>query len=115
MKLSFIRHTSAITTKELKQLRRDPVSLILTIMFPILLIGIFIVIVSAFRATSHNIPVVVADLDGSPASKALLDKLTTSRFIHVDQLVQTQEQAFQAVNNAEAVGAVVIPQGFATT
>jgi len=113
LKLSFIRHTSAITTKELKQLRRDPVSLILTIMFPILLIGIFIVIVSAFRATSHNIPVVVADLDGSPASKALLDKLTTSRFIHVDQLVQTQEQAFQAVNNAEAVGAVVIPQGFA--
>jgi ABC-2 type transport system permease protein len=109
---SFIRHTSAITVKELKQLRRDPVSLILTIMFPILLIGIFIVVASAFRATSHNIPVVVADLDGSPASKTLLDKMTSSRFIHVTQLVQTEEQAYQAVNNAQAVGAVVIPQGF---
>jgi ABC-2 type transport system permease protein len=112
MKDDFVRHTYAITVKELKQLRRDPVSLVLTIMFPILLIGIFIVIVAAFSATSHNIPVVVADLDGSPASKLLIDKLTTSPFIHVTQFVQTEEQALGAVNNAQAVGAVVIPQGF---
>jgi len=112
MKDDFVRHTYAITIKELKQLRRDPVSLVLTIMFPILLIGIFIVIVAAFSATSHNIPVVVADLDGSPASKLLIDKLTTSPFIHVTQFVQTEEQALGAVNNAQAVGAVVIPQGF---
>jgi ABC-2 type transport system permease protein len=108
----FIRHTSAITIKELKQLRRDPVSLVLTIMFPILLIGIFIVIASAFSATSHNIPVVVADLDGSPASNALLDKLTSSSLIRVTQLVQTENQAYQAVSNGQAVGAVIIPQGF---
>lgn len=108
----FIRHTTAITIKELKQLRRDPVSLILTIMFPILLIGIFIVIVSAFSATSHNVPVVVADLDGSPASNALINELTKSRFIHVIQLVQTENQAYQAVDNAQAVGAIIIPQGF---
>ena len=112
MKDDFVRHTYAITVKELKQLRRDPVSLILTIMFPILLIGIFIVISSAFSATSHNIPVVVADLDGSPASKALLDKLTTSPFIHISQLVQTQDQAFGAVNRAQVIGAIIIPQGF---
>lgn len=112
MKDDFVRHTYAITVKELKQLRRDPVSLVLTIMFPILLIGIFIVIVSAFSATSHNIPVVVADLDGTPASKLLLDKLTTSPFIHVTQFVQTEEQALGAVDKAQAVGAVIIPQGF---
>lgn len=109
---AFIRHTTAITVKELKQLRRDPVSLILTIMFPILLIGIFIVIVSAFSATSHNVPVVVADLDGSPASNALINELTKSRFIHVIQLVQTENQAYQVVDNAQAVGAIIIPQGF---
>jgi len=112
MKDDFVRHTCAISIKELKQLRRDPVSLVLTIMFPILLIGIFIVIASAFSATSHNIPVVVADLDGSPASKALLDKLTTSPFIHITQLVQTEEQALSAVDRAQAIGAIVIPQGF---
>jgi len=112
MKDDFVRHTYAISIKELKQLRRDPVSLVLTIMFPILLIGIFIVIASAFSATSHNIPVVVADLDGSPASKALLDKLTTSPFIHITQLVQTEEQALGAVDRAQAIGAIVIPQGF---
>jgi ABC-2 type transport system permease protein len=109
---SFVRDTVAITGKELKQLRRDPVSLVLTIMFPILLIGIFIVIVSAFRATTHNVPVVVADLDGTPASNALLDQLTRSRFIHVTELVGTENQAYQAVANGQAIGAIVIPQGF---
>lgn len=112
MKTDFVRHTGAIATKELKQLRRDPVSLILTVMFPIILIGIFIVIVAAFSATTHNVPVVVADLDGTPASNALLNELTRSRFIHVTQLVQTEDQAYQAVNNAQAVGAIIIPQGF---
>jgi ABC-2 type transport system permease protein len=108
----FVRDTAAITMKELKQLRRDPVSLILTVMFPIILIGIFIVIVAAFSATTHNVPVVVADLDGTPASDAMLNELTRSRFIHVTQLVQTEDQAYQAVNNAQAVGAIIIPQGF---
>jgi ABC-2 type transport system permease protein len=109
---SFVRDTVAITGKELKQLRRDPVSLVLTIIFPILLIGIFIVIVSAFRATTHNVPVVVADLDGTPASSALLSQLTQSRFIHVTQLVQTEDQAYQEVANGQVIGAIVIPQGF---
>ncbi|MGA2972341.1 MAG: ABC transporter permease [Candidatus Bathyarchaeia archaeon] len=112
MKNAFVRDTVAITAKELKQLRRDPVSMVLTVMFPIILIGIFIVIVAAFSATTHNVPVVVADLDGTSASNAMLNELTRSRFIHVTQLVQTEDQAYQAVDNAQAVGAIIIPQGF---
>jgi ABC-2 type transport system permease protein len=81
-------------------------------MFPIILISIFIVIVAAFSATTHNVPVVVADLDGTPASNAMLNELTRSRFIHVNQLVQTEDQAYQAVANGQAVGAIIIPQGF---
>jgi ABC-2 type transport system permease protein len=109
---SFVLDTIAITGKELKQLRRDPVSLILTIMFPIILIGIFIVIVSAFSATTHNVPIVVADLDGTPASNALINQLTTSSFVHVTQFVQTEDQAYQEVANGQVIGAIVIPQGF---
>ena len=66
--IPLIRDTASIARKELKQLSRDPLALVLTIMFPILLIGNFIVIGSAFRATSHDIPAVVANLDDSPAS-----------------------------------------------
>ena len=112
MNTDFVRHTAAITNKELKQLRRDPVSLILTIMFPILLIGIFIVISSAFSSPTHNVPVVIVDLDGSPASSSLVDQLTRSPFIHVTQLVQTEDQAYQAVASAQVTGAIIIPQGF---
>jgi ABC-type multidrug transport system permease subunit len=102
----------AITVKELKQLGRDPVSLILTFMFPILLIGIFIVIVAAFSAPSFNIPVAVADLDGSPASKVLVDKMATSSIIRVMEFVPTEEQALSRVEAGDVLGAVVIPNGF---
>jgi ABC-2 type transport system permease protein len=102
----------AVAVKELKQLVRDPVSLALTIMFPILLIQIFVVIVTAFGAPSYNIPVVVSDLDGSAISKILVDRLTVSPLIHVSQLLQTQEQAVHAVESGAATGAVIIPKGF---
>ena len=110
--MPLFRDTLAISVKELKQLRRDPVSLILTFMFPILLIGIFIVIVAAFSAPSYNIPVAVADLDNSPASKILLEKMSTSRIIHVTQIAPTEERALRQVQTGDVMGAVVIPKGF---
>lgn len=108
----FARETTTVTVKELKQLLRDPLSLALTIIFPILLIQIFIVIVTAFSAPSYNIAVVVADLDSSSASKSLVDRLTSSRLIRVTQFFQTEEQALHAVESGAATGAVIIPKGF---
>jgi len=108
----FARDTKSITVKELKQLLRDPLSLALTIIFPILLIQIFIVIVTAFSAPSYNIAVVVADLDSSPMSKSFVDRLTSSRLIRVRQFFQTEEQALHAVESGDATGAVIIPKGF---
>lgn len=107
-----INDTAAVTAKELRQLLRDPLSLALTIMFPILLIQLFAVIVTAFSATSYNISVVVSDLDGSSVSKILVDKLTSSHVIHVIQFLQTEEQALHAVQSGAATGAVIIPKGF---
>jgi len=109
----FFRDTAAIARKELRQLGRDPLALVLTVMFPILLMGNFIVISSAFRSTTHDIPTVVGDLDNTPASAELLNKLTTSSLIRIHQVVRTQQQAFHLVDAGGAVGAVVIPAGFA--
>ena len=110
----FFRDTLTIAVKELKQLGRDPLALVLTIMFPILLISNFIVIGSAFRSTTHDIPAVIANLDNSPASAKLLDILTTSSLIRVHEVVATQQQAFREVDAGNAVGAVIIPEGFGT-
>lgn len=110
--MRMIRDSTAIAFKEIRQLGRDPVSLILTFMFPILLIGIFIIIAGAFSAPSYNIPVVVADLDTSLASKFLVDKMTTSPIIHVAELVPSEEQALHLVETGDVMGAVIIPQGF---
>jgi ABC-2 type transport system permease protein len=106
------RDSVAIASKEIRQLGRDPVSLILTFMFPIMLIGIFIVIAGAFSAPSYNILVVVADLDGSPASTFLVDKMTTSPIIRVTQLLPSEDQALHLVETGDVMGAVIVPQGF---
>jgi ABC-2 type transport system permease protein len=106
------RDSLAIASKEVRQLRRDPVSLILTFMFPIVLIGIFIVIAGAFSAPSYNISVVVADLDTSSASKILVDKMSTSPIIRVTQLSPSEDQALHLVETGDVMGAVIIPQGF---
>jgi ABC-2 type transport system permease protein len=110
-----VRDSFAIANKEIRQLGRDPVSLILTFMFPIVLIGIFIVIASAFGAPSYNIPVVVADLDSSQASTILVDKMATSPIIRVTQFLPSEEQALQLVQTGDVMGAVIIPQGFQTS
>jgi ABC-2 type transport system permease protein len=107
-----IRDSLAVTKKEMKQLGRDPVSLVLTFMFPILLIGIFIVIVAAFSAPSFNIPVAVVDLDNSPASKILVDKMTSSSIVRVTEFPPTEEQALSRVESGDVMGAVIIPKGF---
>jgi ABC-2 type transport system permease protein len=107
-----LRQIGTVTVKELRQLRRDPVSLLLTILFPIMLIGIFIALSSAFSAPSYNIAVGVVNLDNSPSSKALMDRMTTSAVIHVTQIFQSQQQAFNAVNSGQVVGSVIIPKGF---
>ncbi|MEM4251027.1 MAG: ABC transporter permease [Candidatus Bathyarchaeia archaeon] len=106
-----LRDTGLIAKKELKQLSRDPLSLALTVMFPILLISIFIVISSAFR-DPNVIPIVVADLDGSGESKLLIDKISLSRSVRVAELVQTEEAAMEAVQSGKVIGAIVIPEGF---
>lgn len=106
------RDTTAVSFKELRQLFRDPLSLALTIMFPILLIQLFVVIVTAFSAPSYNIPVVVSDLDASRVSKVLVDRLAGSPIVRVTGFLQTQDQALRAVELGRATGAVVIPKGF---
>ena len=111
---SFANDVAAVAAKELKQLRRDPVSLILTIMFPIILISNFIVISTALSPiTPHTIPIVVADLDQTPTSKELDRLIAASNDIVVTQYLDTEQQAFQVVSTGGAEGAVVIPQGFA--
>jgi len=108
----FLRQVTAVTVKELRQLRRDPVSLLLTILFPIMLIGIFIALNAVFSAPSYNIAVGVVDLDNTPASKTLMDRLATSSVVHVTEIYQDEEQAFAAVNNGQVVGSIIIPKGF---
>ena len=102
----------AVALKELKQLSRDPVSVALTLVFPILLVMIIVNVSSAFSAPSYDIPIVVADLDNSHASRVLLDKLRSSRVVSVIEIAGTEQRALNAVQAGSATGAIIIPKGF---
>ena len=106
------KQVAAITVKELRQLRRDPVSLALTILFPVVLMGIFIGLSAIFSTPGYNIAIGVVDLDNSASSKALMDRLSTSSVVHLTEMYQSEQQAIDAVNNGQVVGSIIIPRGF---
>jgi ABC-2 type transport system permease protein len=109
---SLVRNSTSVAFKELKQLRRDPVALALTFLFPILLISIVVVVTEAFTAPSYDIPIVIADLDSSAMSKSLVDKIRSYREVHVIAFVPTENTALDLVQRGGATAAVVIPPGF---
>lgn len=106
------RDSLSVAFKELRQLRRDPVALALTFLFPILLISIVVVITQAFTAPSYDIPVVIADLDSTSVSKDFTDNLRSYREIRITAFLPTQEAAISTVERGRAVAAIVIPPGF---
>lgn len=106
-----ITDSRAIAIKELKQLMRDPVSLALTFLFPIIVFGIFILLFT-FPPSAYNIPVVIADLDDSTLSKSLINELSSSKVIQLIEVTPMESRALGLVESSDATVAVVIPIGF---
>lgn len=106
-----IADSRAIASKELRQLVRDPVSLALSVLFPIILISMFIGIFG-FHAPSYNIPMVIADLDDSTLSKELIDELSGSKVVCLIEVAPTEAKALGSVESGDAAVAVIIPKGF---
>ncbi|HEV2450114.1 MAG TPA: ABC transporter permease [Thermoplasmata archaeon] len=94
-----------------RQYTRNPIALFFSLVFPIILIGIFGLIFSNTGATAVDLPVLV--LDHSNESSTFLDALNETGFVNVQIVSGVSEAGFSSAlyNNESPVG-LVIPANF---
>jgi ABC-type multidrug transport system permease subunit len=97
-----------ITTKELLQTSRDRLAALFTLVLPVVM-TIFLGLLIG-TADDPRVPLAVADLDGTPASRQLLSRLDASPLLEVDTMAAADIDA--AVLGREAAAGLIIPAGF---
>lgn len=100
----------AMARKEWVQLRRDPRSLMLAFLLPVLLLIFF---GYAIRMDVKDIGLAVLDRDNSRRSRELVDALEGSGFFEVVRRLDRYEDADASLQHGEVRGVLVIPPDFA--
>lgn len=104
-----MRRIIAQARKELTQVLRDRLTLVLALVLPLALLALN---GTAISLSVTDLPVVVQDLDNTPQSHRYIDAYRSSLTFRLVEL-QTDEQPEQALLENRARAAVIIPEGFA--
>jgi len=104
------RRLTAVTRKEILQLRRDTRSLILAFLLPVLLTILF---GYAISWDVENIETAVLDEDGSARSRELLDAFWSSGYFTLTARLSRPAEIDPLLDRGEVRIALVIPPGFA--
>ncbi len=103
-----MRRILAQARKELTQIMRDRLALALALLLPILLL---LLLSNSISLTVSDLPLVVQDLDNSPASRAYVDAFRNSVTFHIVSW-PTDRQPENALRAGAARGALIIPVHF---
>jgi len=103
-----MRRIFAQARKELTQIVRDRMALVLALLLPLILLFL---LGTALSLTVHDLPMIVQDFDDSPASRSLIESFRNSLTFRVVSWPADRppELAFNR-NNARA--ALIIPEHF---
>jgi ABC-2 type transport system permease protein len=107
--MKFLR-IEAIAKKEIIQIWRDPLSLALAFMMPVLLLLIF---GYAISLDVDNLTTIVYDADRSSTSRELTDELTASGYFSIVRFADSQREIDTYLDTGRARVAVSIPIDFA--
>ncbi len=102
----------AIAKKEIIQIRRDPLSLAMAFLMPVLLLFIF---GYAITLDVNNITTIVYDADRSSMSRELMAELTASGYFSIVRTAEVQREIDAYLDTGKARVAVSIPVDFAKT
>jgi ABC-2 type transport system permease protein len=100
----------AIARKELLHVVRDPRSLGLALVIPMLLLSLF---GYALTLDVNNVPLIVWDQDETPVSREFISAFSASRYFAVAGQARNYREVERAVDTRLALAALVIPRGFA--
>jgi len=106
----FNSRIASIIRKEFLQLFRDPRTLALAVVIPI--VQLFLL---GYAATSdvRNIPMAVLDQSKSPQSRQLLDAFRAADYFTIDYFVGSTEEYQKLIESGDARVALVIPADYA--
>ncbi len=100
----------AIAIKDLRTFTRQRASLFFTFVWPLIVAVLFGVLFSGSDRPTPRLPIVVADEDGTPASKAFVDRLVVRDTF--EAVRGTREEALEAVRKGQRTAAVILRPGF---
>jgi ABC-2 type transport system permease protein len=100
----------AMARKEWLQVRRDPRSMALAFLLPLLMLLLF---GYAITWDVKDLELVVLDGDRTPQSRSLVDAFQSSGYFRLVERIDTHGQAAAAVGRGDAGSVLVIPTGFA--
>jgi ABC-2 type transport system permease protein len=106
-----ITRTLSIARKELLQLRRDPLTLAMMVVLPLLELLLF---GYAINTDVRQMPTLVFDADRSSESRSLEHSLSASGFYDLVGHVQSHAEIERALRAGKAKVALVIPAGYAS-
>lgn len=104
-----LRRLLAVARKETTQLRRDPRSLILAFILPLLLVILF---GYAISWDITDIETAVLDRDGSRQSRELIDAFRATGYFQVDRYLASEEEIGPLLQRGGAQIVLVIPPDF---
>jgi len=99
----------AVAKKELIQIWRDPLSLAMAFLMPVMLLFIF---GYAITLDVNNLKTVVYDLDHSSLSRELIDSFRASGYFTVVGNINEQKEIDRYLDSGKAFVAISIPKGF---
>jgi ABC-2 type transport system permease protein len=100
----------SIIRKEFIQIRRDPRTLVIVLIIPILQLFLL-----GYAATNdvRNVPLAIYDQSNSPESRALLDAYRSADYFKVAFAVTSETEMRQMVESGQAKAGLIIPPGYA--
>jgi ABC-2 type transport system permease protein len=104
------RRTRAVARKEFLHILRDPISLVMALALPILMILLF---GYALTLDVDRIPTIVYDSNQSPESRELISRFQGSRYFHILEAAADYGAIERAINLDECVLGIVIPLDYA--
>jgi ABC-2 type transport system permease protein len=103
-----MRRIIAQARKEITQVRRDRLTLVLALVLPMALLALN---ATAISLSVTDLPIVVQDLDNTPSSRQYIDAFRSSLTFRIVEL-PISEQPETALLENRARGAVIIPEHF---
>ncbi|HNW59557.1 MAG TPA: ABC transporter permease [bacterium] len=99
----------AILRKELLHIRRDPRSLVIVFLLPILMVLLY---GHAVTFDIRDIKLGVIDEDKTPAARELVEGMVSSNYFRVSGTLERREEIGEAFLHRRMIAVLIIPRGF---